>query len=396
MITLSYSSNPDTLTLAGDVVASLACATLTVTKSQTGSLINLDDGTTSVDIDYLQMVGVEGSRFFSKTNAYEHLVWLANGGVLVDMLSVQDIVLTEPAQGVGYFTVTGTGATKHYCDRLSARFANTGLDQGVQTVELLYNNAVVIKGVAANKTLYNGNKVAPSAHQLADHLNKLIAACNATATTDTDGDGEVEKFGYAFTGGFAGKPVENNYIWDAGTSINLAADTYTHMEFDSTVQAALDAPYWSSPTPTGNNAHVGTDAFEGLHLPDGVTNLFDYDYVWPDGGVGRIDVSGAKPGDLIRVRMDYNVIPSIANSVIEAALDWNTRDLDDNVTFQFYLTANPSTFGNTSAGQTYLLRTEMTGYFASNEDVNALVRPVIKCNNICQVQPLSILAILQK
>lgn len=395
MTSLTYTSNPDTITLTGDVTATLACATLTITKSQTGAIINLDDGTTSVDVNYRTLVSIDGVTFRTKTNAYEHLVWLGNGGALVDMFTDQDLVLTE-ADPASYFTVSGTGATKYYVDRLEARFANTGIDQGMQTIELLYNNAVVVKGISAPKAYYNGNKTISDAGELVERLNKIIASAKADLPTDENGDGHVDRFGYSFTGGFAGKPVENNYIWDAGNAIQLVADTYTHMEFDSTVQAAVDAPYWSSPSPLGNDAHVGVGAFEGIHLPEGTINLFDYDYEWADGGIGRIDVSSAQPGDLLRVRMDYNVIPSIANSVIEAALDFNTRDLDDNVTFQFYLTANPSTFGNTSAGQTYLLRTEMTAYFASNEDVNALVRPVVKCNNICQIQPISILAILQK
>lgn len=396
MTTITYTSNPDTLTLVGEHNVALACSTLTITKSQTGTIITLDDGTNSVDLNYRTMVSMEDKTFRTKTNAYEHLVWLANGGALVDFHEDQDLVLVE-AGPVSYFTVSGTGAAKYYVDRLEARFANTGEDQGMQTIELLYAGNVAVKGISASKTYYKGNKTTSNPFELVTRLNKIIAEARAAMPEDTDGDGEVSRFGYAFTGGFAGKPADNNYVWENGSAINLAAGEYTHMEFDSTVQAAVDAPYWSSPAPQGNNAHIAAgDVFEGIHLPDGVVNLFDHEYVWADGGVGRIDVSGAKPGDLLRVRMDYNVIPSIANSVIEAALDFNTRDLDDNVTFQFYLTANPSTFGNTSAGQTYLLRTEMTAYFASNEDVNALVRPVIKCNNICQVQPLSILAILQK
>ncbi len=232
----------------------------------------------------------------------------------------------------------------------------------------------------------------------------LVTQLNSQNTTpDTSLNGRTSEeiqtavFGYEFSGGFAGKPVDNNYAWQAGEGIEITADDgFVAFDFDPAVQAAVDSPYWIDPAPVGNGAHIDKGIFEGIHLPENVDNLYDFDYDWADGGVGRIDVSGASTGSLVRVRFDFNVIPTVANTTIEPALDWNTRDSSGNVTFQFYLTANPSFYGTGTPGQTFLVRAEMTGYFASNEDINALVRPAIKANNRCTIQPLSILTILQK
>lgn len=387
MTNITYTSSPSVeISLSGDVSATLTAATLTITTN--GRSVTLDDTSSTVEVFHYAVKGALGEKFASAQSLALYFEYLKEGGEMATLTQAVDITIDRDNNRATFQGVTyDIGSLRAKVDN------NNKTDIG--TFRICQGSSIILKGINPSRTTINDNRVTMGLHALVNSLNGYFQWTD-TADSSTSSTESVDRFGYAFTGGFAGKPSNNNYVWEGGTAISLAAGEYTHMQFDSTVQAAVDSPYWGSPVPTGNGAHIGADVFEGIHLPDGVTQLFDYDYVWADGGVGRIDVSGAQPGDLLRVRMDYNVIPSIANSVIEAALDFSTRDIDDNVTFQFYLTANPSTFGNTSAGQTYLLRTEMTAYFASNEDVNALVRPVIRCNNICQVQPISILAILQK
>lgn len=388
MTNITYNSSLGLISLSGETTGSFAIADLTVAVD--GQEVTLTQGATTASLHFARIKGVQGEQMPSPEAAALYFEYLKEGGKLLRL--TEDVYVTIDRDN----NTAVVDGTTHDVGSLRAAIDYNN-KTNIRTVRISKGSEILVKGINPGLFYLNGNKLTLSARALSEKLNSMFQWTDAADSSTSTSTGEsVDRFGYAFTGGFAGKPADNNYVWENGTAISLAAGEYTHMQFDSTVQAAVDAPYWGSPVPTGNGAHIGADVFEGIHLPDGVQQLFDYDYVWADGGVGRIDVSGAQPGDLLRVRMDYNVIPSIANSVIEAALDFSTRDIDDNITFQFYLTANPSTFGNTSAGQTYLLRTEMTAYFASNEDVNALIRPVIKCNNICQVQPLSILAILQK
>lgn len=199
-------------------------------------------------------------------------------------------------------------------------------------------------------------------------------------------------FGIEFTGAFAG----GTGIIGANTdAIDIPADTYTHLQFDNTIQSTTDAPYWSDPTPVAD-AHIGKGLFGGAYLPQGITDVYKHDYTWPDGGTGAISFDGIPVGGLVRVRIDFLVQTAVANTTIEAALDWNTRDDNDDTTFQFYLTGTPVFFGQGTPGQETLVRTELSGYIASNEDANAIIRPVLKANNLITVKPLSVLTIIQK
>lgn len=200
------------------------------------------------------------------------------------------------------------------------------------------------------------------------------------------------EFGIEFTGAFAGG---QGIVGADSTALALTANQFTHVEFDPTVQATTDAPYWSDPAPVAG-AHVGKGLFGGAYLPAGMDDVFIHDHVWADGTTGAITFPGIDVGGLVRVRMDFLVSTQVANTTIEPALDWNTRDADDNITFQFYLTGTPVFFGTGTPGQETLVRAELTGYIASNEDANAIVRPVIKANNNISVKPLSILTMIQK
>ena len=80
--------------------------------------------------------------------------------------------------------------------------------------------------------------------------------------------------GYSHTGAFAGKPTTNNYVWQAGNGItytpaDVANETFKVFSLDPSVHAAVDNPYWSTPTPTGN---TGIGLFQGANLPANVNS----------------------------------------------------------------------------------------------------------------------------
>jgi hypothetical protein len=210
--------------------------------------------------------------------------------------------------------------------------------------------------------------------------------------------------GYSHTGAFAGKPTSNNYVWEAGTGVpystqDVAAQTYKVFSLDPLVHAAVDNPYWSVPTPTGN---TGIGLFQGANLPDGVSSLVDYDFVYNDnydpngstgfeGSTGRIKLNDCQYGDQLRVRFDFNVIPQIANTTVEPALWYSNRNDSDDITFTFPLTSSPIFYGGGTVGKTYLNRVDISAWITSNEDVNSLTLPAIKSDNPVIIQPLGVL-----
>lgn len=207
--------------------------------------------------------------------------------------------------------------------------------------------------------------------------------------------------GYSFTGAFEGKPLSNNYVWEAGIGINYSqsdvdSDLWKVFSLDEAVHLAVDNPYWTDPAPTGV---TGIGLFEGEYLPDGVSSLVDYTYDFDsnypgstgtgfEGSTGRIRLNDLQPGDELRVRFDFNIIPQIANTTIEVALWYSNRDADDNITFTFPLTTTPIFYGTGSVGKTFLNRPEITAWIASQEDINALTLPAIKADNPVIIQPL--------
>lgn len=234
--------------------------------------------------------------------------------------------------------------------------------------------------------LNNNYSAASHVHQASDILN-------------------LPKSGYSHTGGFAGKPLSNNYVWQAGTGISYttqdAADgLFKVFSLDNAVHEAVDNPYWTDPDVTGL-PNVGL--FNGYALPNDTTSLFDFtfdfDTAYPEsagtgfeGSVGRIRLNDLVPGDLLRVRFDFNVIPQAANTTVEPALWYSNRDASDNITFTFPLTASPIFYGTGTVSNTYLNRIELTAWIISTEDVNALALPAIKADNPIIIQPLGLLA----
>ncbi len=217
-------------------------------------------------------------------------------------------------------------------------------------------------------------------------------------------DGEEAKSGYSHTGAFADKPTSNNYVWEAGEGINydqvdVNDETYKVFSLSRDVHNAVDNPYWTTPTPTGN---TGIGLFQGANLPSGVTSLLDYDFNFDtdypsssgtgfEGSTGRIKLNDLQFGDQLRVRFDFNIIPQIANTTVEPALWYSNRNDNNEITFTFPLTTQPIFYGGGTVGNTYLNRVEISAWITSNEDVNALTLPAIKADNPVIIQPLGLL-----
>lgn len=119
----------------------------------------------------------------------------------------------------------------------------------------------------------------------------------------------------------------------------------------------------------------------------------DFQYTAAD---GSFDFTECRAGDLALVRFDFNILPQIANTTLEVAMIWQTRDSSDNPTFTFALTGDPMFYGTGTVGRTFLARPILSAYFASNEDVNARALLAIRADNPVQIQPLTTLVTIQR
>jgi hypothetical protein len=209
---------------------------------------------------------------------------------------------------------------------------------------------------------------------------------------DLSDGGKAGESGYSRTTAFADSSV--SYTVD-----DVDAGIYKVFSFNRANHLANDNPYWSIPTPSGE---TGIGLFQGANLPDGVSSLMDYDYVFNDNypsdgstgfenSTGRIKLNDLVYGDQIRVRFDFNVIPQIANTTVEPALWYSNRNDSDEITFTFPLTAQPIFYGGGTVGNSYLNRVEISAWITSNEDVNALALPAIKSDNPIIIEPIGIL-----
>ena len=144
-------------------------------------------------------------------------------------------------------------------------------------------------------------------------------------------------------------------------------------------------------------------------MPSGVTQLIDYGFTTPSynsevnsgdfqytAADGSFDFRECQPGDLLQLRFDFNVNVQIANTTLEIALIWQTRDANDNPTFTFALTGQPIFYGTGTVGRTFLNRPFLSAYFASAEDTNARALLAVRADNPIQVAPLSTLVTIQR
>lgn len=221
--------------------------------------------------------------------------------------------------------------------------------------------------------------------------------------------------GYEFTGGFSDRITSGQAVTDIANNVQYTStmvdnQTWYRMGFDSTKQIANDAPYWGDGADPDEAPHSGTTAYQGVglfsgaYMPEGVTNLFNftensvaYNQATTIGGLsttaatGSFDFTQCKVGDFANVRFDFNLLPQFANTTIEIAMIWSTRDANDNITFTFPLVGNPIFYGTGTVGKVFLNRPILTAYFASGEDVNARALLAVRADNPVAIQPLTTL-----
>ena len=207
--------------------------------------------------------------------------------------------------------------------------------------------------------------------------------------------------GYEFTGGFADRADGQAGANNLGTSVQYTTvqatdNTWLRFGFSRARQQANDVPYFPTPSDYDNTKGL----FGGTQMPEGVTDLFDFEDTSFSSAVttgdikytaanGSYDLTQCKVGDLIKIRFSFNTIPQVQNSQLEVGLIFATRDANDVPTFTFTLTAQPISYP--LVGKTFLNRVELSAYIASEEDINARLLPAIRCNNEILVQPLSTL-----
>lgn len=217
--------------------------------------------------------------------------------------------------------------------------------------------------------------------------------------------------GYEFTGGFSDRTTGTAGASAVGSNVFYTQAMVNDQQwyrfgFDSAQQATNDSAYWSDPAPAPTS---GVGLFGGSYMPSGVTSMFDFGFnassysdavttgdLQYTAADGSYDFSQCVAGDLALVRFDFNVLPQIANTTLEVALIWQTRDSGDAPTFTFALTGDPMFYGTGTVGRTFLARPLLSAYFASNEDVNARALLAIRADNPIQVQPLTTLTTIQR
>lgn len=213
--------------------------------------------------------------------------------------------------------------------------------------------------------------------------------------------------GYEFTGGFADRLSGSAGANDLGSFVSydqvmVQEQRWFRFGFSEAANQANDNQYWGETDPAYDNSK---GLFGGLHMPAGVTQLFDFDdntdyNLAGEGSTkytaagGSIDFRECRVGDLALVRFDFNVKPQVANTTLEVALIWQTRNAQDVGTFTFALTGEPVFFGTGTVGRTFLNRPLLSAYFASAEDVNARALLAVRADNPVQVAPLTTLVTL--
>jgi hypothetical protein len=237
--------------------------------------------------------------------------------------------------------------------------------------------------------------------------------------------------GYEFTGGFSDREVGTTGASDFGTFVPYTqamadAGQWRRFGFSEAQQQANDVAYWDpiNQSRPGRTFDQSKGLFGGLYMPSGVTELIDYGWSDTVGGTlpngdpfvgystevnsgdpadfnytaadGSFDFRECQPGDLLQLRFDFNVNVQIANTTLEIALIWQTRDANDNPTFTFALTGQPIFYGTGTVGRTFLNRPFLSAYFASAEDTNARALLAIRADNPIQVAPLSTLVTIQR
>ncbi len=226
--------------------------------------------------------------------------------------------------------------------------------------------------------------------------------------------------GYELTGGFADRLTGNSGASDIGSNVDYTqamaeADTHYRFGFDRDTQILRDTPYWTDdPTDedeakgSGTFRYIDKGVFSGEYIPPTHSRLIDfsghgtYNTATTLSGLtvtaanGSFDFSDGRPGDLAKVRFDFNVVPKVPNTTLIPGLIWSTRDASGNITFTFFLAGSPIFFDAATVGKVTLCRPLLTGYFASKEDVRACALPAIKSDQAIYIQPLTTLVQIER
>ena len=229
-----------------------------------------------------------------------------------------------------------------------------------------------------------------------DGTNSTVTQSNSQITRNNSsaegGGSSLANTGYSRTSAFVDSSV--SYLQS-----DVDANLFKVFSLNEANHLSVDNPYWSTPTPSGV---TGIGLFQGANLPEGVSSLMDYSYIYNDnypsdgttgfeGTTGRLKLNDCVYGDLLKVRFDFNIIPQISNTTVEPALWYSNRDENDDITFTFPLTASPIFYGTGTVGNTYLNRVEISAWITSDEDVNALTLPAMKSDNPVIIEPLGML-----
>jgi hypothetical protein len=226
--------------------------------------------------------------------------------------------------------------------------------------------------------------------------------------------------GYELTGGFADRLTGATGANDIGSNVDYTqamaeADTHYRFGFDRDTQVLRDSPYWTNDASdedeargSGTFRYINKGLFSGEYLPPTHSKLIDFSGHGPyntattlsgltmTAANGSFDFSEGRPGDLAKVRFDFNVVPRMPDTTIIPGLIWSTRDSSGNITFTFFLAGSPIYFDGASVGKVTLCRPLLTGYFASKEDVSACALPAIKSDQAIYIQPLTTLVQIER
>lgn len=289
----------------------------------------------------------------------------------------------------------------------AASFASVAGGTGDYTGATYYHK-IVIRAGAGYKSNTPGQHYASVNEIVLGQGNYTGGANSITPDQFESADG-----GYEFTGAFADRITGAAGANDLGTFVAYTSDDVDHKRwkrfaFSPAANAANDQQYWGETDPAYDSTK---GLFGGLHMPSGVTQLFDFGFngaysnelnppiIDPQtdnefrysAADGSIDFRECRVGDLALVRFDFNVIPQVANTTIEVAMIWQTRNASDVGTFTFALTGEPIFYGTGTVGRTFLNRPMLSAYFASSEDVNARALLAVRADNPFQVAPLTTL-----
>jgi hypothetical protein len=223
--------------------------------------------------------------------------------------------------------------------------------------------------------------------------------------------------GYEFTGGFSDRESGQTGSSDFGTFVPYTqpmadAGQWRRFGFSELAQQTNDVAYFPTNARPNRVFDQTKGLFGGMFMPSGVTELIDYGFTSPNynsevnSGIssdlnytaadGSFDFRECEAGDLLQLRFDFNIRVQVANTTLEIALIWQTRDENDNPTFTFALTGQPIFYGTGTVGRTFLNRPFLSAYFASAEDTNARALLAIRADNPIQIAPLSTLVTIQR